>query len=173
MKTFMSLLATIALVQGEAIFEMNEEKQELTIPESFPVDQLNDLSQLESLPKSIIIIGAGASGINTAHTLIQKGYKNSIKIVEAFDQFGGRMRTTEFAGRTVELGANWVSGTTQKVKGVTKTNPLWKLAEQCSLKGYPEEDKNNQWLVHDDKGNDITRKYNKRDDIFADAWEEA
>jgi pyruvate/2-oxoglutarate dehydrogenase complex dihydrolipoamide dehydrogenase (E3) component len=130
----MSMLAAITLVQGEVLFEMNEDKQELTIPESFPVDELMDLTTLKSMPKSIVIIGAGISGIKTAHVLVSKGYKGPITIVEGYSEVGGRMRTQEFAGVTVEQGANWVSGITKtKHHKVIRTNPLWKLAQACSL----------------------------------------
>merc|ERR1711935_172187 len=143
---------------------MDDDHQELTIPESFPVDDLNDLSTVEGLPSSIIIIGAGASGISTAHTLIKKGYKNKITIVENYDQAGGRMRNAEFQGEQVELGANWVTGTEKKHhkdgKGV---NPLWKLAKACGLKGYVEKETESNFKVQY-KGKDVTEQYEDADD---------
>ena len=44
---------------------------------------------------SIIIIGAGASGIAAASKLLQNGFEN-VTILEAEDRIGGRVYTTQF-----------------------------------------------------------------------------
>lgn len=44
---------------------------------------------------SVIIVGAGASGIAAASKLMQNGFKN-VKILEAEDRIGGRIFTKDF-----------------------------------------------------------------------------
>lgn len=58
---------------------------------------------------SIIIIGAGASGITAACNLISKGYKN-VKILEAEDRIGGRIDSRRFNDGFIDFGAQWCSG---------------------------------------------------------------
>lgn len=173
MRTFTSLLAAISLVHGQVLFETSGDKKQVIIPESFPATELSELANLKDLPESIIIIGAGASGIKTAHTLISKGYSGNIKIVEGNDYVGGRMQNHNFVGQNIEVGANWVSGTEIKVKGVTHINPLWKLAKECNLQGWDDDDLNKYFDVHDMKGNDVTHEFNQRADTFEDALDES
>ena len=54
---------------------------------------------------TVIIIGAGASGVTAASELFRQGI--DFVIVEATEMVGGRVRTGHFAGYNVELGANW------------------------------------------------------------------
>ncbi|GAY56473.1 hypothetical protein CUMW_172170 [Citrus unshiu] len=56
---------------------------------------------------SIIIIGAGMSGIMAAKTLEEAGYKDYI-ILEADSRIGGRVHKGQVDGNTVEMGANWL-----------------------------------------------------------------
>ncbi|XP_043470346.1 lysine-specific histone demethylase 1A-like [Leptopilina heterotoma] len=58
---------------------------------------------------SVVIVGAGVSGIAAASKLMQNGFKN-VKILEAQDRIGGRIFTTDFGDKQVELGAQWVHG---------------------------------------------------------------
>lgn len=44
---------------------------------------------------SVIIVGAGASGIAAASKLLNNGFRN-ITILEAEDRIGGRLYTTQF-----------------------------------------------------------------------------
>ncbi|MCO5553578.1 hypothetical protein L7F22_007101 [Adiantum nelumboides] len=76
---------------------------------------------------SVIIIGAGMSGIMAAKTLSQHGIDDFL-ILEATDRIGGRMHQTNFAGYTIELGANWVEGV-----GGQEKNPIWTLAKKNNL----------------------------------------
>ena len=55
----------------------------------------------------ILILGAGAAGLQTARTLHDAGMDDFI-IIEAADRIGGRVHDTQFAGMNVELGAGWV-----------------------------------------------------------------
>ncbi|RZC72583.1 hypothetical protein C5167_048062 [Papaver somniferum] len=58
---------------------------------------------------TVIVVGAGMSGITAAKTLSDAGIKN-ILILEATNRIGGRIRKTNFAGVPVEVGASWVEG---------------------------------------------------------------
>ncbi|CAL9159366.1 unnamed protein product [Musa hybrid cultivar] len=79
---------------------------------------------------SVIIIGAGMSGISAAKTLSDAGVKE-ILILEATNRIGGRIRNTYFADLSVETGANWIEG----VHG-EKQNPIWEMAQQLGLRTF-------------------------------------
>ncbi|SKB27786.1 flavin monoamine oxidase family protein [Maribacter arcticus] len=55
--------------------------------------------------KSVVIIGAGLTGLLTAYRLQELGY--SITVVEARDRIGGRIHTLESGNAKVEMGATW------------------------------------------------------------------
>ncbi|CAH9085597.1 unnamed protein product [Cuscuta epithymum] len=77
---------------------------------------------------SVIIVGAGISGITAAKVLALNGVED-VLILEAADRIGGRIRKEDFCGVTVELGAGWVAGV-----GGKQSNPVWELARQCDLR---------------------------------------
>ena len=55
---------------------------------------------------NVIIIGAGASGLYAAKTLLDNGV--DFTILEADSRIGGRIKKTEsFADFTIDLGAQW------------------------------------------------------------------
>ncbi|XP_038978175.1 polyamine oxidase 1-like [Phoenix dactylifera] len=83
-----------------------------------------------SASPSVIIVGAGLSGISAAKTLSDAGIKD-ILILEATDHIGGRIHKTKFAGLNVELGANWVEG----VNG-NMMNPIWEMVNKLQLKTF-------------------------------------
>ena len=56
----------------------------------------------------IIIVGAGPSGLFTAHFLSRKGYKN-VQILEKEGHVGGLCRTITSKGRSFDLGANYLT----------------------------------------------------------------
>ncbi|MGO4817615.1 flavin monoamine oxidase family protein [Flavobacterium sp. W22_SRS_FP1] len=57
------------------------------------------------MPKKIIILGAGLSGLLTAYRLKNKGF--DIEIIEARDRTGGRIHTVTSDMGQVEMGATW------------------------------------------------------------------
>ncbi|KAK4879345.1 hypothetical protein RN001_007491 [Aquatica leii] len=59
--------------------------------------------------KSIIIIGAGASGIAAASKLLENGFHNLL-ILEAEDRIGGRVYSNYFKDDIIELGAEHCHG---------------------------------------------------------------
>ncbi|CAH9091979.1 unnamed protein product [Cuscuta europaea] len=77
---------------------------------------------------SVIIVGAGISGITAAKVLALNGVED-VLILEAADRIGGRLRKEDFCGVTVELGAGWVAGV-----GGKQSNPVWELARQSDLR---------------------------------------
>ncbi|KAI3850669.1 hypothetical protein MKW98_030729 [Papaver atlanticum] len=79
---------------------------------------------------TVIIVGAGMSGISTAKTLSDAGIKN-ILILEGTDRIGGPIKKTKFSGLSVEVGANWVEGVNGK-----EVNPIWTMANHIGLKTY-------------------------------------
>lgn len=76
---------------------------------------------------TVIVVGAGMSGISAAKTLSDAGIKN-ILILEATNRIGGRMCKTNFAGLSVEMGANWVEGVNGK-----QLNPIWPMVNKLNL----------------------------------------
>ncbi|KAF9606228.1 hypothetical protein IFM89_023811 [Coptis chinensis] len=79
---------------------------------------------------TVIIVGAGMSGISAAKRLSDAGIKD-ILILEATDRIGGRIHKTNFAGLSVEMGANWVEGVNGK-----EVNPIWTMVNKLKLKTY-------------------------------------
>ncbi|XP_037496176.1 polyamine oxidase 1 isoform X1 [Jatropha curcas] len=78
---------------------------------------------------TVIVIGAGISGIAAAKTLHEAGIQD-ILILEATPRIGGRLMKTQFSGLTVEKGANWLFG------GGPVSNPLLDLAKKLKLRTY-------------------------------------
>ena len=82
----------------------------------------------------VLILGAGTAGIATAKSLHEKGVTDFL-ILEARDRIGGRLRSEEFGGARVELGAQSIAGVDGDHTGRHKENPLWTAAKRCGLKG--------------------------------------
>ena len=74
----------------------------------------------------VLILGAGISGIAAAKTLHEIGVHDFI-ILEGTDRIGGRISDIKWQNATIELGANWIHGTTG--------NPIYKLAQKYELQG--------------------------------------
>ncbi|XP_074317897.1 polyamine oxidase 1-like [Silene latifolia] len=81
-------------------------------------------------PVSVIIVGAGMSGISAAKQLHDRGIHDFL-ILEATDRIGGRIHKTQFGSHTVEKGANWLHGV-----GGPKKNPMFEIAKSIKLKKY-------------------------------------
>lgn len=95
--------------------------------------------------ESVIIVGAGASGLAAARKLAANGI--SVKVVEARDRLGGRVWTDHSWARPLEIGASWIHGVTD--------NPLTALAEAI---GAPTVATNyNSHRVRDADGNVVSQ----------------
>ncbi|XP_022898010.1 polyamine oxidase 1-like [Olea europaea var. sylvestris] len=95
---------------------------------------------------SVIIVGAGISGISAAKVLAENGV-DDVVILEATDRIGGRIRKEEFGGVTVELGAGWIAGV-----GGKQSNPVWELAHQSNLRTFLSDYSNARYNIYDHSG---------------------
>ena len=74
--------------------------------------------------KTVLIIGAGISGLAAAKKLKDKGF--TIIVLEAQEKIGGRIRTDRSMGIAFDEGASWIHG--------PNGNPITKLASQAGAK---------------------------------------
>lgn len=73
--------------------------------------------------KTIIVVGAGISGLAAAKKLKENGF--DVIVLEAQDKVGGRLRTNRNLGVAFDEGASWIHGTTG--------NPITDLAEEAGM----------------------------------------
>lgn len=76
--------------------------------------------------KSVLIIGAGISGLAAAKKLKEKGF--NVTILEAQEKVGGRLRTNRSLGVGFDEGASWIHG----ING----NPVTTLAQQAGMEAF-------------------------------------
>ncbi|KIY46146.1 amine oxidase [Fistulina hepatica ATCC 64428] len=79
----------------------------------------------------VVILGGGVAGVIAARTLHENGFEDYL-VIDARDQLGGRLHSTDFGGSTVELGANWIQGTVDTFTG--RENPIYNLALKFHLR---------------------------------------
>ncbi|KAF9665699.1 hypothetical protein SADUNF_Sadunf16G0150800 [Salix dunnii] len=102
---------------------------------------------MDSPPRSsVIIIGAGISGVSAGKVLAENGIKDMV-ILEASDRIGGRIRKDSFGGVSVELGAGWIAGV-----GGKESNPVWELASQSGLRTCFSDYSNARYNIYDRSG---------------------
>ncbi len=80
--------------------------------------------------KSVLVIGAGISGLAAAHKLQAHGY--TVTVLEAQDKVGGRTRTNRSLGVAFDEGASWIHG--------VKRNPIADLAAKAGMQTYHTQD---------------------------------
>lgn len=73
--------------------------------------------------KSVLIIGAGISGLAAAKKLKETGFR--VKVLEAQDRIGGRLRTNRSLGIAFDEGASWIHGIDK--------NPITTLAQEAGM----------------------------------------
>lgn len=73
--------------------------------------------------KTVIVIGAGISGLAAAKKLNEKGF--NVIVLEAQDKVGGRLRTNRSLGIAFDEGASWIHG----ING----NPITTLAQEAGM----------------------------------------
>ncbi|KAF2858224.1 FAD/NAD(P)-binding domain-containing protein [Piedraia hortae CBS 480.64] len=75
---------------------------------------------LDSKRVSIGIVGAGFAGLRCADVLLSHGC--DVTIFEARDRLGGRVAQSDRLGHKVDLGPNWIHG--------TSSNPIFEIAKE-------------------------------------------
>ncbi|XP_054813696.1 polyamine oxidase 1-like [Prosopis cineraria] len=95
---------------------------------------------------SVIIVGAGISGISAAKVLAENGIEDMV-ILEASDRIGGRIRKENFGGVSAELGAGWIAGV-----GGKESNPVWELAAKSGLRTCLSDYSNARYNIYDRSG---------------------
>ncbi|QCD88962.1 polyamine oxidase [Vigna unguiculata] len=110
---------------------------------------------------SVIVVGAGISGISAAKVLAENGVKDLV-ILDASDRIGGRIRKEKFGGVSVELGAGWIVGV-----GGKESNPIWELATEFGLRTCFADYTNVRYNISDRSGKIFPRE------IAADSYKKA
>ena len=87
-----------------------------------------------NLDADVIILGAGMAGISAGKVLSDNEIDNFL-ILEGGDDIGGRVKSTQFGGVTVEIGANWIQGVYND-GSTPETHPLWPLKTKFNLTGF-------------------------------------
>ena len=82
--------------------------------------------------KTVIIIGAGISGLAAAKKLNDKGF--TVIVLEAQEKIGGRLRTDRSLGIAFDEGASWIHGPTG--------NPITPLASKAGANTFLTDDDN-------------------------------
>lgn len=82
--------------------------------------------------KTVIVIGAGISGLAAAKKLKQKGF--TVIVLEAQEKVGGRLRTDRSLGVAFDEGASWIHG--------PNGNPITILASQSGANTFLTDDDN-------------------------------
>ncbi len=82
-----------------------------------------DMNEMTAQPQ-VVIIGGGISGLAAASRLYRSGFEN-VKVLEASNVLGGRIRSKFHEGRFLEMGAQWIHGEI--------ANVAFKLADQAGL----------------------------------------
>lgn len=94
------------------------------------------MSKAESLQRGggkIIVIGAGASGLAAAQTLVAAGY--TVQVLEGRDRIGGRTWTSQYwADAPLDMGASWIHG--------VEKNPISALADKFGAKRVHTDEEN-------------------------------
>jgi monoamine oxidase len=73
--------------------------------------------------KTVVVIGAGISGLAAAKKLKEEGF--TVTVLEAQDKVGGRLRTNRSLGVAFDEGASWIHG--------TSGNPITTLAQDAGM----------------------------------------
>ncbi len=89
-----------------------------------------DDENIKQNDKTVIVIGAGISGLAAAKKLKEKGF--TVIVLEAQEKAGGRLRTDRSLGVAFDEGASWIHG--------PKGNPITNLASQSGANTFLTDD---------------------------------
>ena len=106
--------------------------------------------------KTVIIVGAGISGLAAGQELLKHGVK--VIVLEAEDYVGGRIRTDMSMGVPFEYGAGWIHGP-------STDNPIQKLAKQINARTFLTDDDSLEIFGPDD-GPLTDAEYERLDDTY-------
>ena len=99
---------------------------------------VTDTKIYESSKPTVLVIGAGISGLSAAQVLSKTSHFN-VKVIEARDRIGGRVATVPMgeSKTMVDIGASWIHGIGPGVlgdeeKGFWKgqMNPIYNIAKE-------------------------------------------
>lgn len=80
--------------------------------------------------KSVIVVGAGISGLAAAEKLHALGYE--VTVLEAQEKVGGRLRSNRSLGIAFDEGASWIHGINK--------NPITELAQKAGMQSFHTDD---------------------------------
>lgn len=80
--------------------------------------------------KDCLVIGAGFAGLSCARQLHDAGYK--VQVVEARDRLGGRTCTTQLAGKTVDIGGQWIGTAHAQLQALAQAAQVSVRDQYCS-----------------------------------------
>jgi monoamine oxidase len=87
---------------------------------------------------SVIVIGAGASGMGAAKELKTQGC--NVTVLEARNRTGGRINTENMGANKVDMGASWIHGIGpglgEDPKYQGKFNPIYTIAQDSKIATY-------------------------------------
>ena len=83
----------------------------------------NDGDGQKVIGKTVIVVGAGISGLAAAKKLKENGF--NVIVLEAQSKVGGRLKTNRSLGVAFDEGASWIHG--------TAGNPITLLAQQAGM----------------------------------------
>ncbi|XP_049646509.1 peroxisomal N(1)-acetyl-spermine/spermidine oxidase [Suncus etruscus] len=85
----------------------------------------------------VVVVGSGLAGLSAAQRLSDHPVGPHLRVLEATDRAGGRIRSERSFGGVVEMGAHWIHGP-------SKGNPIFQLAAEYGLLGEKELSEENQ-----------------------------
>ena len=83
----------------------------------------NEVDGQKANGKTVIVVGAGISGLAAAKKLKENGF--NVIVLEAQSKVGGRLKTNRSLGVAFDEGASWIHG--------TAGNPITSLAQQAGM----------------------------------------
>lgn len=102
----------------------------IVLTPSILVSACKENEDIEPNGRTVIVIGAGISGLAAAKKLKDEGFE--VTVLEAQDKVGGRLRTNRSLGIAFDEGASWIHGINE--------NPLTSLAQQAGMDTFPTND---------------------------------